>query len=43
MPKKSNNKKDGRKVTVLLGGKDVSWKIREAEFGEGAAVVSQYP
>ena len=35
-------KRDGRKVTVYLDGKDVSRRIREAEMGEGASVVSQY-
>jgi len=36
-------KKDGCKAMVYLDGEDVSWKIREAELGEGASVVSQYP
>ena len=35
-------KKDGRKVTVYLDGEDVSWKIREAEFGEGGSVIGQH-
>jgi len=33
---------DGRKVTVLLDGRDVSLVIRTQEIGEGASVVSQY-
>lgn len=36
-------RKDGRQVTVLLNGEDVSWEIRKPELGEGASVVSQYP
>jgi len=35
-------KKDGRPVTVYLGNKDVSWKIRTTDIGEGASIVSQY-
>lgn len=34
--------RDGRNVTALLNGEDVSWEIRRAEMGEGASVVSQY-
>lgn len=33
---------DGRNVTVLVNGEDVSWEIREMEMSEGASVVSQY-
>lgn len=33
---------DGRNATVMLNGKDVSWEIREADYGEGASVVGQY-
>jgi len=36
-------KGDGRNVTVLLTGEDVSWEIRGSDLGEGASVVSQYP
>lgn len=35
-------KKDGRNVTVILNGEDVSWEVRKADMGEGASVVSQY-
>jgi len=35
--------KDGRLITVLLDGEDVSWKIRTEEIGQGASVVSQFP
>lgn len=35
--------KDGRKVTVILNGKDVSWEIRKGNIGEGASIVSTYP
>lgn len=38
----TGKQKDGRNVTVLIDGKDVSREIRQAEFGEGASVVSQY-
>lgn len=34
---------DGRKVTVLLHGVDVSWEIRGDLIAEGASIVSQYP
>ena len=36
-------RKDGRKVTVILDGEDVSWEIRKTNIGEGASIVSQYP
>lgn len=36
------NQADGRNVSVMLNGEDVSWEIREADMGEGASVVSQY-
>ena len=36
-------KQDGRKVTVWLEDKDVSWEIRQPGIGEGASIVSQYP
>ncbi len=38
----NGDERDGRKVTVLLDGEDVSAKIRSLEIGEGASVVSQY-
>ena len=34
---------DDRKVTVLLGGVDVSGEIRNDLIGEGASIVSQFP
>lgn len=34
--------KDGRQVTVLLDGEDVSWKIRTEHMSTGSSVVSQY-
>ncbi|HZZ98327.1 MAG TPA: (d)CMP kinase [Candidatus Saccharimonadia bacterium] len=33
---------DGRKVTVLLDGEDVSWEIRTEETSRGASLISQY-
>ena len=39
-PKESED--DGRLVTVVLGGEDVSNEIRTAQLGEGASVVSTY-
>lgn len=33
---------DGRKVTVLVNGEDVSLAIRTQEMGEGASIVSQF-
>ena len=36
-------KKDGRPVSVYLDNEDVSWKIRELEFGEGASIVGTHP
>lgn len=38
----AGEKKDGRNVTVILNGEDVSWEVRKAEMGEGASVVSQF-
>jgi len=40
--KPSEGEKDGRNVTVLLNGEDVSWEVRAPDMGEGASVVSQY-
>ncbi len=34
--------KDGRQVTVILDGEDVSWKIRTEHMSTGSSVVSQY-
>lgn len=34
---------DGRLITVLVNGDDVSWKIRTEEIGRGAGVVAQHP
>jgi CMP/dCMP kinase len=39
----SEEEKDGRLTTVLLDGKDVSWKIRTEEVGSGASKVAQLP
>jgi len=39
----SENEKDGRQITVLLDGKDVSWEIRTEEMSKGSSIVSQYP
>lgn len=36
-------KKDGRPVSVYLNNEDISWKIRELEFGEGASVIGVHP
>lgn len=36
-------KNDGRGVSVYLNEKDVSWKIRESEIGEGASQVAVFP
>jgi cytidylate kinase len=33
--------KDGRLITVLLDGEDVSWKIRTEEVSKGASVVAK--
>lgn len=35
-------KKDGRLVTVLLNGKDISWAIRTEEISHGVSVITQY-
>jgi len=34
--------KDGRQITVLLNGKDISWDIRTEEMSRGSSIVSQY-
>jgi len=36
------DQRDGRTLTVLLNGEDVSWEIRKPDMGEGASIVSQY-
>ncbi len=36
-------KKDGRPVSVYLDNEDISWKIRELQYGEGASVVGTHP
>lgn len=38
----SGDNKDGRKITVIMGDKDISWDIRQSDLGEGASLVSQY-
>lgn len=43
LKKPQGEEQDGRQVTVLLNGKDVSWEIRSDEMAEGASIVSQYP
>lgn len=37
------DEQDGRQMTVLLDGEDVSWAIRTQEMSTGSSVVSQYP
>lgn len=39
----SSEEQDGRHITVLIDGKDVSWAIRTEEVGVGASIVSQFP
>lgn len=39
----NGKKRDGRNVTVILNGEDVSWDIRKGDVGEGASIVSTYP
>lgn len=39
----TEEEKDGRLVTVLLDGEDVSWKIRTEEVGKGASIVAALP
>jgi CMP/dCMP kinase len=34
---------DGRLITVLLDGEDVSWKIRTEEVSKYSSIVAQYP
>lgn len=34
--------KDGRLCTVLLDGRDVSWKVRTEEVSKGVSVITQY-
>ncbi len=36
------DKNDGRTVSVYLGEEDVSWQIREIEYGEGASIIGQH-
>ena len=42
LDKPNDHEKDGRLVTVVLNGKDVSAEIRTTLIGEGASVVSAY-
>jgi len=37
----NKNEKDGRLITVLLDGEDVSWKIRTEEFSFGSSTISK--
>jgi len=37
-----DSEKDGRLITVLLNGKDVSWKIRTEEVSWGVSVITRY-
>lgn len=39
----SENERDGRLITVLLDGEDVSWKIRTEEISSKTPLVSQHP
>lgn len=39
----SSQEQDGRLITVLIDGQDVSWMIRTEEVGKGASIVSQHP
>ena len=38
----TENEKDGRLITVILNGEDVSWAIRTEEMSMGASAVSQH-
>jgi cytidylate kinase len=42
MHKPTAKEEDGRKVTLLLDGEDVSWEIRTEEISRGASQISQY-
>jgi cytidylate kinase len=42
LDKPNQDEEDGRLVTVLLEGKDISHKIRSPLIGEGASIVSTY-
>lgn len=39
----TNGELDGRLLTVLLNGEDVSWRIRTEKIGEGSSIVSAFP
>lgn len=39
----SKEEQDGRLITVLLDGEDVSWAIRTDEVSKNSAVVAKYP
>ncbi len=43
LKKPRQEEQDGRQVTVVLNGQDVSWDIRTDLIAEGASLVSQYP
>jgi cytidylate kinase len=43
MHKPADGEKDGRLVTVLLNGEDVSWKIRTEEISAGSSKVAALP
>lgn len=36
------DEKDGRLVTLLVDGEDLSWKIRTEDIGQGASIVSAH-
>ena len=42
LSKPKGEEKDGRLVTVLLNGEDISWKIRTEEISRGVAIVTRY-
>lgn len=43
VPQDNSAEQDGRLITALLDGTDVSWDIRTEEISQGASIVSKHP
>lgn len=41
--KPSSLEQDGRLITILLDGEDISWQIRTDEVSKNSAIVAKYP
>ncbi len=43
MENPDEDEQDGRLITLILNGEDVSWKVRTEEISQGASIVSTHP